>query len=46
MGGLMRFTEEFRSKIEFRPGVVVVITLLVILAIALLHLWGGSLFTV
>ena len=36
-GGLMRFAEEFKSKIEFGPWVVVIIIAVIIFVELLLH---------
>ncbi|MEK6845332.1 MAG: preprotein translocase subunit Sec61beta, partial [Nanoarchaeota archaeon] len=36
-GGLVRYFDEYKSKIEFSPGVVIVMCLVVIALIILLH---------
>ena len=42
--GLTRYFEDYRSKIEFKPGYVLIFSILVIIIIALLHfLMGGVL---
>jgi len=42
--GLTRYFEDYRSKIEFKPGYVIVFSILVIIIIAILHfLLSGSL---
>ncbi len=41
-GGLTRFTEEVKSKIELTPKAVVVIVLIVMIIVILLHSYGGS----
>ena len=43
MGGLIRYFDEYKSKIELKPGHVIVITILVIIVIILLHAYGRSL---
>ena len=35
--GLTRYFEDYRSKIEFKPGLVIVFSILAIIIIALLH---------
>lgn len=42
MGGLLRYYDEYKSKIEFKPGHVIVITVLVMIIIILLHIYGRS----
>ena len=44
MGGLVRYFDEYKSKIEFKPGIVVLFIILVILVEILLHLYGRSWF--
>jgi|TARA_B100000315_G_C14029487_1_gene342541 preprotein translocase subunit Sec61beta len=41
MGGLVRYFDEYRSKIEFKPGHIVVICIVIIIIMLLLHMWGG-----
>jgi len=41
--GLTRFFEDYRSKIEFQPGHVILFSLIIMLIIIFLHLFGGSL---
>ena len=45
MGGLVRYYEEYKSKIEFRPGTVILFIILVILIEILLHVYGRNLFS-
>lgn len=40
MGGLVRYFDEYKSKIEFDPGHVVVLALVVIILEIVLHLSG------
>jgi len=42
MGGLVRYFDEYRSKIEFRPGLVIVACILIILTVLLMHAWLGA----
>ncbi len=37
MGGLMRYDQEYKSKIMFKPGVVIVMIILIMLIEFLLH---------
>jgi preprotein translocase subunit Sec61beta len=39
-GGLMRYFEDVKSKITIRPDQVIVLTLIVIVFVVLLHLFG------
>ncbi len=41
--GITSYHDEYRSKIEFKPGQVIVFSIIVILVIAALHLWGSGL---
>lgn len=43
-GGLVRYFDEYKSKIEFRPGYIVLFVILVIILEVLLHLYGSSIF--
>jgi preprotein translocase subunit Sec61beta len=42
MGGLVRYFDEYRSKIEFKPGHIVVICIVVIIIMILLHVFGDK----
>ena len=44
MGGLVRYFDEYKSRIELSPGVVLGLILLVILIEIALHRFGGALF--
>ena len=37
MGGLVRYFDDYKSKLEFKPGHVVVLTILIIVLMILLH---------
>jgi len=40
--GIMRYFDEYRSKIEFGPGHVVVLSIIIMLLIILLNRFGAS----
>ena len=42
MGGLVRYFDEYRSKIEFKPGHIIVICIILIIVLILLHVFGGQ----
>ena len=42
MGGLVRYFDEYKSKIEFKPGHIIVLAIVVMLIILALHTWGPS----
>ncbi|MBN1386519.1 preprotein translocase subunit Sec61beta [Candidatus Woesearchaeota archaeon] len=46
MGGLVRYFDEYKSKIEIKPQHVIVLCVVVSLLIILLHAFGGSWFAV
>jgi len=41
MGGLVRYFDEYRSKIEFKPGHIIVLCIIVIIIMIILHMWGN-----
>ncbi|MDP7115840.1 MAG: preprotein translocase subunit Sec61beta [Candidatus Woesearchaeota archaeon] len=41
--GITRYFDDYKSKIEFKPGHIIVLTILVIIVIILLHIYGKSL---
>ncbi|MFA6461462.1 MAG: preprotein translocase subunit Sec61beta [Candidatus Woesearchaeota archaeon] len=41
-GGLIRYFDEYKSKVEFSPGVVIVMCLVVIAILILLNFFGSS----
>ena len=43
-GGLVRYFDDYKSKIEFKPGYIVLFVILIILLEIVLHLYGDSLF--
>jgi len=40
-GGLTRYFDEYHSKIEFSPGFVIVLCLIIMIIVILLHYFGG-----
>ena len=42
-GGLTRFSEETKSKIQISPTTVIVLSLVIMILIILLHSFGGAL---
>ena len=40
--GITSFHDEYHSKIEFKPGHVVVMCIIVVLMIIVLQVWGAS----
>ena len=41
-GGLTRYFDEYKSKIEFSPGVVIVMAIVVMVITIVLHYFGGN----
>ena len=41
--GITQYFDEYRSKIEFSPGHVIVFSVVVIMIIVALHIWGSGL---
>lgn len=44
MGGLVRYFDEYKSKIEFQPGHIIILALVIIILVLIFHLYGGNLF--
>ncbi len=44
MGGLVRYFDEYKSKFQIKPGVVVVACVVVVVLLLLLQIFGKSLF--
>lgn len=42
MGGLVRYFDEYRSKIEFKPGHIIIICVVIILLMLFLHAFGSK----
>lgn len=43
MGGLVRYFDEYHSKITFSPGHVIVLALIVLVLMVILNIYGFSL---
>ena len=43
MGGLVRYFDEYKSKIEFKPGHIVTLCIIVIVIMIILYNFGNSL---
>ncbi|MEM4264058.1 MAG: preprotein translocase subunit Sec61beta [Candidatus Woesearchaeota archaeon] len=41
--GLTRYFEDYKSKIEFKPGHIVVIAIVIMLITIVLHVYGNAL---
>ena len=44
-GGLTRYFDEYKSKVELAPGAVLVLSILIMIIIILLHVFGDALLT-
>jgi len=44
MGGLVRYFDEYKSKIEFKPGHIILLVIIVIIIEILLHTQGKAIF--
>jgi len=42
MGGIVRYNEESKSKLKFKPGHVIVLCIAVIIIMIILHLYGRT----
>jgi preprotein translocase subunit Sec61beta len=43
MGGLVRYFDEYKSKVTLKPGHIIVLCIAVIIIVILLHAYGGRL---
>jgi preprotein translocase subunit Sec61beta len=43
MGGLVRYFDEVKSKLTFKPGLIIVLCVIVIIIMIILHLFGNRL---
>lgn len=43
-GGLVRYFDEYRSKIEFKPGYIIVFVIIIMILEIILHLYGNKWF--
>jgi len=46
MGGLVRYFDEYRSRISLNPGTVVVLSVIIIIIMIIVHLYGKTFFGV
>jgi len=44
MGGLVRYFDEYKSKIEFKPGHIIILCVIVIIIMAILYTYGNTFF--
>lgn len=44
MGGLVRYFDEYKSKLELSPGAVIVLIILLVVIEIILHSYGGAWF--
>jgi preprotein translocase subunit Sec61beta len=43
MGGLVRYFDEYKSKIEFKPGHIIILAVAIILVMIVLYTFGNRL---
>ena len=43
MGGLVRYFDEYKSKIEFKPGHIITLCVVVMIIMIFLYVFGASL---
>ena len=43
MGGLVRYFDEYKSKIKFKPGHIVILSIIVIIIMIFLYSYGNTL---
>lgn len=43
MGGLVRYFDEYKSKIQLKPGHIIILCIIIFLIIVLLHAYGSAL---
>ena len=39
-GGLIRYFDEYRSKVSFKPGHIITLVVIIIIIEIILHTWG------
>ena len=42
MGGLVRYFDEYKSKIKFKPGHIIILSIVVIVIMIFLHSYGDK----
>lgn len=40
--GITRYFDDYKSKIEFKPGHIIVLAIIVMIVIIILHMWGSK----
>lgn len=40
--GLTRYFEDYRSRLEFKPGTVIILAIIVIIITIVLHIYGST----
>lgn len=40
--GITRYFDDYKSKISFKPGHIIVLSLIVLIVVVFLHLYGNS----
>jgi len=43
-GGITRYFDEYESRLQFKPGIVIVLVVIVIIIAIVLHIMGGTRF--
>ena len=43
-GGITRYFDDYQSRIQFKPGLVIVLVVIVIIIEIILHIMGGTSF--
>lgn len=43
MGGLVRYFDEYKSKIKFKPGHIIILSIVIIITLLLLYTYGIAL---
>ncbi len=43
IGGIVRYFDEYKSKIVFKPAHVIIFAVLVMIIVLMLHTWGSGL---
>ncbi|MBI2108520.1 preprotein translocase subunit Sec61beta [Candidatus Woesearchaeota archaeon] len=43
MGGLVRYFDEYQSKIKFKPGHIIILSIVIIITLLLLYTYGIAL---
>ncbi|MBI2651809.1 preprotein translocase subunit Sec61beta [Candidatus Woesearchaeota archaeon] len=46
MGGLMRYFDEYKSKIRIKPGHIIIMCVVVIVIMSFLYIYGNGIFNI